>query len=75
MEANKEALLQSVAQQGESYRQAQEAAAYLREQFVDAVKSAHRAGATQLEIAERTQYSRQRIAQFLKERESIGVQE
>lgn len=79
---DKEALLQHVTEVSEAYKAAQDAVATLREEFVDAVKDAHDASATQLEIAERTgepyteagpDYSRQRIAQFLKERENVAV--
>lgn len=51
------------------YTDAKQEAQVQREALVDSIEIAHKqAGATQLEIAEATGFSRQRIAQFLKER-------
>lgn len=64
---SKELALNNASTQSQDYKDALEAAANEREHFVEKVSIAHEAGATQLEIAEATDYSRQRIAQFLRE--------
>lgn len=58
------ALAQSMAKQ---IRQVTEQRDILRDEFVGIIRAAKLTGATQQQIADATSYSRQRIAQFLKQ--------
>ncbi len=72
MMMTKDAALADVGDQSTDYKTALAHAKEERKKFVKKIRTASEAKATQLEIAEATGYSRQRIAQFLKEKDDDG---
>lgn len=80
---SKKTALEEVEQAAEDFREAQAGTLRARERFIDAIVTAREANATQQEIAERcvidaddpdgNHLSRQRVAQFIKERRKKKV--
>lgn len=65
---DKASALDSVKNAGCQHRQTKDQFWKDREVLIDRIEEAKKSGATQLEIAEAAELSRQRVAQFLKER-------
>jgi hypothetical protein len=72
MEDNKQIKLSAVVEAYERYQECQEMTTEARENFIDKVMDARAAKATQQQIADEVELSRQRIAQFMDERKPVG---